>query len=118
MSESVSFKPLSRDDVAAVLGVSLRTIDNWVNDGSLPAPAKLGNRSYWHPVAFYRWLDRRLMGEASIIETPTAEPQEQPSGQAEVRAPASVSKGKAEPRRSSVDRMRAKDQALLISLTT
>ena len=117
MSEAVSFKPLSRDDVAAVLGVSLRTIDNWIGDGSLPAPAKLGNRSYWHPVAFYGWLDRRLMGDTVTIEAAATAQQATASVQVEASAPTSVKKPTTEPRRSSVDRMRAKDRALLKSLT-
>lgn len=55
-----AFKPLTKDDIAEVLGLSLRTVENWVNDGTLPLPKKLGNRVYWHPNVFYSWLDRRL----------------------------------------------------------
>lgn len=116
MPESVSFKPLSRDDVAAVLGVSLRTIDNWVSDGSLPAPAKLGNRSYWHPVAFYGWLDRRLMSDATATEPVTPEPQVVSSGPVLGSSLTPVKKAAAEPRKRSVDRMRAKDDAVLKAL--
>lgn len=116
MSESVSFKPLSREDVAAVLGVSLRTIDNWVGDGSLPAPAKLGSRSYWHPVAFYGWLDRRLMGDASVAEPVAAQPQAGASSPVEVSSQKPVKKAAAEPRKRSVDRMNAKDDAVLKAL--
>lgn len=54
------FKPLTKDDIADVLGLSLRTVENWVNDGTLPLPKKLGNRVYWHPGVFYSWLDLRL----------------------------------------------------------
>lgn len=63
-----AFKPLSKEDLADILGVSVRTVENWVNDRILPAPTKLGNRVYWHPVAFYGWLDKRLSGELSTIE--------------------------------------------------
>lgn len=55
-----AFKPLTKDDIAEVLGLSLRTVENWVNDGTLPSPKKLGNRVYWHPSVFYAWLERRL----------------------------------------------------------
>jgi predicted DNA-binding transcriptional regulator AlpA len=55
-----AFKPLTKDDIGEVLGVSLRTIENWVNEGILPAPRKLGNRVYWHPNTFYGWLDQYL----------------------------------------------------------
>lgn len=55
------FKPLTKNDIADVLGVSLRTVENWVNDGTVPAPKKIGNRVYWHPNVFYAWLEQRLM---------------------------------------------------------
>lgn len=54
---TAEFKPLTKENVAEVLGISLRTVENWVNDGTLIAPRKLGNRVYWHPSAFYEWLD-------------------------------------------------------------
>lgn len=63
MSTAHPFRPLSRADVAEVFGVTVRTIDNWVNDGTVPAPVKLGNRNYWHPGKFFTWLDRRLADE-------------------------------------------------------
>lgn len=77
-----AFKPLTKDTIADVLGISLRTIENWVNDGTLPAPKKLGNRVYWHPNAFYAWLDHRLTSndEAEVpaghtTSVPQAKPQ-------------------------------------------
>lgn len=70
MSASNAFKPLSKNDLADVLGVSIRTIENWVNDGTLPGPSKLGNRVYWHPNTFYAWLDRRLSADASAADAP------------------------------------------------
>ena len=48
-----TFKPLTKEHIADVPGISFRTIENWVGDGTLPAPKKLGNRVYWHPNAFY-----------------------------------------------------------------
>ena len=53
---SAPFRPLKKEDVADVLGVSVRTVENWVDDGLLIAPKKLGNRVSWHPTAFYGWL--------------------------------------------------------------
>jgi len=69
MNTSSAFKPLSKNDLADVLGVSIRTVENWCNDGTLPAPSKLGNRVYWHPSTFYSWLDRRLSVDASTADT-------------------------------------------------
>jgi len=54
------FKPLTKEDIANVLAISERTVENWVNDGTLIAPRKLGNRVYWHPARFYEWLDATL----------------------------------------------------------
>ena len=68
MTTTAAFKPLSKHDLADVLGVSLRTIENWVNEGVLPAPTKLGNRVYWHPNVFYGWLDRRLSADAAPVD--------------------------------------------------
>lgn len=68
---TTEFRPLTKEDVADVLGVSLRTVENWVNDGTLVAPGKIGSRVYWHPRSFYDWLDRTLSatsGCATVAE--------------------------------------------------
>jgi predicted DNA-binding transcriptional regulator AlpA len=54
------FVPLTKQAVADILGISVRPIENWINEGILPAPAKLGNRVYWHPDVFYEWMSNRL----------------------------------------------------------
>lgn len=66
MTAIIAFKPLTKDDIADVLGVSLRTIENWVNERTLPAPKKLGNRVYWHPGVFYAWLEHQLTTEETL----------------------------------------------------
>jgi predicted DNA-binding transcriptional regulator AlpA len=38
---------LTRAELAGFLGVSLRTVDRRVSDGSLPPPIKLGSISRW-----------------------------------------------------------------------
>ncbi|AJY41621.1 helix-turn-helix domain-containing protein [Burkholderia humptydooensis] len=60
-SHHESFTPLTKQAVADVLGISVRSVENWINDGTLPAPVKLGNRVYWHPDVFFGWLSRRLL---------------------------------------------------------
>jgi DNA-binding transcriptional MerR regulator len=55
-----AFKPLSREDVAGVLGISIRTLENWVKQGRLPAPTSIAGRRYWHPERFYATLDAML----------------------------------------------------------
>ncbi|KUY86657.1 AlpA family transcriptional regulator [Burkholderia sp. RF4-BP95] len=71
-----SFTPLTKQAVADVLGISVRSVENWINDGTLPAPVKLGNRVYWHPEVFFGWLSRRLLEPVAegAAETPAAAP--------------------------------------------
>ena len=80
MTASNAFKPLSKADLAEVLGVSIRTVENWVNDGTLLPPTKLGNRVYWHPSSFFAWLDKRLSSDAAVADVaPAVAPQEGPA---------------------------------------
>ncbi|MFO1291747.1 MAG: helix-turn-helix domain-containing protein [Rubrivivax sp.] len=122
MTAIAAFKPMSKNDVADVLGVSLRTIENWVNDRTLPAPTKLGNRCYWHPVAFYAWLDRRLLGDgaavpAAEVSAPAAPTQPPVADDAKpAKAPSAArckSAAKSMPR---VDRIRVAEKAQLQAL--
>ena len=58
--QNPAFVPLTKQAVADMLGISVRSVENWVNEAILPAPAKLGNRVYWHPDVFFGWLSQRL----------------------------------------------------------
>lgn len=55
-----SYQPITKEKAAEILTVSLRTINYWIADGTLPSPVSIGRRVYWHPENFYAWLDRRL----------------------------------------------------------
>lgn len=59
-----AFKPLSRVDVAEILGVSIRTLDNWQRSGRLPRSVDIGGRAFWHPKDFFFWLDQTLRQKA------------------------------------------------------
>jgi hypothetical protein len=59
-----AFKPLSKDDVAAILGVSTRTVENWRRDGRIPQSFEIGGRVYWHPELFFAGLNAVLRGES------------------------------------------------------
>jgi len=85
MTCPIPFIPLTKEAVAESLQVSKRTVENWVADGTLPAPRKLGNRVYWHPEVYYNWLSRRLKEEESPPEASPASAKPQP---ASVTAPA------------------------------
>ncbi|RRS01081.1 DNA-binding protein [Aquabacterium soli] len=60
MDHHAPFTPLAKEDVANLFGVTTRTIENWIEDEGMPAPACIGNRVFWHPDVFYAWLDKRL----------------------------------------------------------
>lgn len=62
MTTSTPCIPLSKEDIAKAMGVTPRTIENWVKHEGMPAPSAIGNRVYWHPDIFYAWLQRRLRG--------------------------------------------------------
>lgn len=68
MTSFTPFRPMSKEEIADVLGVSARTVENWVNEGLVPAPKKLGNRVYWHPNVFYAWLDSYLLSDSPGTE--------------------------------------------------
>lgn len=72
MTTPSAFTPLTKQAVADSLGISIRSVENWINDGTLPAPAKLGNRVYWHPDVYYDWLSNRL--KAAPSDEPLSEP--------------------------------------------
>ncbi len=77
MSES---NLLSRHEVAAMLRISLRSLDTYVKDGHLPAPVSLGGRK----VFFHRAIVERFINRIFGIATGGADDdQEMPSGIAE-----------------------------------
>jgi len=111
---TIEFKPLTKEDVADVLGVSLRTVDNWVNDGTLIAPRKIGNRVYWHPRTFYAWLDQALSAPAAGEEP--AKPDTSAGGQPPSANTTPPKTKAAASSRSESDAIRARDRAELEAL--
>jgi excisionase family DNA binding protein len=73
------FQPITREEAAGILQVSLSTLDNMVAAGVMPAPRSIqgSRRKYWHPQIFYPWLDQQLRQEthtempASVPALPT-----------------------------------------------
>ncbi|WP_366940786.1 helix-turn-helix domain-containing protein [uncultured Azonexus sp.] len=51
-------KLVTKELAAELLSVSMRTINYWISDGTLPMPTAIGRRVYWHPVEFRAWQDR------------------------------------------------------------
>ena len=64
------FKPITREEAAGILSVSLTTLDELVKGGALPAPRALGGqrRLYWHPEVFYSHLHRALTTEEPVTD--------------------------------------------------
>lgn len=111
MTTANAFKPLSKEDLANVLGVSIRTIENWVNEGILPPPTKLGNRVYWHPSAFYAWLDRRLSADPAAAEAAQDTAPAQQPARAKPKA-----RGQSTTAKTELDKVRSRTQAQLDAL--
>lgn len=84
--QGAAFKPLSRADVAKILDVSIRTLDNWQSSGKLLRSVEIGGRAFWHPEVFYSWLDKTL--RTTVSDTGTAPPRVQNAQPC--RAPESV----------------------------
>lgn len=101
------FTPITREQAAQILSASLATIDNWILQGILPRPKRIGNRLvYWHPDVFYSALHALLH--------PGAE-------QGSDRAAMTISRQSTEPKRSNrknddVDRSERNDAARLARL--
>lgn len=69
------FKPLTKEDVASLLGISTRGVERWVESGIIPRWRKIGGRSYWHPDVIYGWLAARLKAdEPDLVEDTAARP--------------------------------------------
>lgn len=69
------FKPVTREDGARVLSISLGTLDHMIETGVLPPLRALGGgrRLYWHPDIFYSCLDQLLRADtppSGSLETP------------------------------------------------
>lgn len=72
MTDAAPIKPLTREDVASLLGVSDKTIDKMVREGSLPRPWQLGScrRLYWHPDDWNLWIERQRLGGSDQKDAP------------------------------------------------
>lgn len=57
LMSSFDFKLLTKADAAAIFGVCMKTIDNYIREGRLPPPVPFASREYWHPEDFRAFLD-------------------------------------------------------------
>lgn len=63
------FRLLTKQDVCAVYGISVRCLENWIKEGLVPAPVHIGGRRYWHPERFYAELAASTAAPLSGIES-------------------------------------------------
>lgn len=82
MTDATPIKPLTREDIASLLGVSDKTIDKMVREGTLPRPWQLGTcrRLYWHPEDWNAWIERQRLSEPSLKDAPAAPTEPQRAG--------------------------------------
>ena len=52
-------KVLRRKQVAAMLGVNVRTVDNWAKAGKMPTPYLLAGIPVWDEAELVRWLQMK-----------------------------------------------------------
>jgi hypothetical protein len=91
------FKPVTREQAAEILSVSLGTLDAMIASGVLPPPRQLGDcrKLYWHPDVFYGYLHRLLSLNPTALgrhapepARPTREPRRPRRGASSKVAPA------------------------------
>jgi len=71
------FKPITREQAAEILSVSLGTLDAMIDSGALPPPRPLVEncrRLYWHPDVFYGSLHRLLWVDPAPLACAAPEP--------------------------------------------
>lgn len=73
-------RPMTKQEVAQRLGVSVRTVEIWCSSGEIPPPAHIGRKPFWHPAEFDKWLDRKLRGEQPPATGPAGDSAAAPMG--------------------------------------
>lgn len=61
---------MTKADVCAVYGVSVRCLEYWIQEGKVPAPTHIGGRRFWHPESFYRDLAASMGVDQLTAGTP------------------------------------------------
>lgn len=54
---AVPRKLLTKNDVAALFGITTTSINPWIAAGKIPAPMRIGRRVYWRPETLGVFLD-------------------------------------------------------------
>lgn len=56
MPISSDLRLVTKADAAEIFGVCVKTIDNYIRQGRLPAPIQFASKEYWHPDDFSAFL--------------------------------------------------------------
>lgn len=75
----VPFQLLTKQEVAKLLQSSVRTVENLVTKGQIPAPAHVGRRVFWHSDQIYEWLNGKF-GIRNALPLSIPEPVMQTAG--------------------------------------
>jgi hypothetical protein len=107
--------PVTREDAARILSVSLSKLDEMIEDGILPPPRTLGGRRlYWHPHIFYSRLDQLLRSDTGATGGPDAGEE---LSSAESRGPKPTARsGPSSTELRSIRHARDRDTARLVDL--
>ncbi len=95
------FKPITREQAAEILSVSLSTLDAMIASGVLPPPRPLGDcrKLYWHPDVFYGALHRLLWVDPAPVAAPAPEAAEPTCDSRRLgRAPTEATPTRSEPK--------------------
>lgn len=86
------FQLLSRRQVAEILDVSVRTLDNWQKCERMPKAVDIGGRVYWHSEVFYGWLDQKMRsGQCQLAGTASGELKQEAREARSARSPERLS---------------------------
>ncbi|MDW5443798.1 hypothetical protein [Polaromonas sp. SM01] len=61
-------KLMFKSDVANLMNVCTKTIENRVKEGKFPAPKYLGREPIWHPKTIHTWLESFFLTDESTEE--------------------------------------------------
>ncbi|MBB3182271.1 AlpA family transcriptional regulator [Variovorax sp. Sphag1AA] len=64
-STALAAELLDKVSVCNRLSLSLRTLENMVQEGTFPPPVRVGRRVYWSEIAVRRWQQRLFAAQES-----------------------------------------------------
>lgn len=106
-------KLVTKDIAAEVFSVSVKTIDNYIKDGLLPAPKRFVSKEYWHPDDFRAFLARTFQVAVRATDGVGGAPDASPALESNVPREALGTKPSRSKDTSPMVRQRARGKELL-----